>query len=123
MTPRPITSAPIVSTPSLSHSTALTTVSSTPPVPGGGTMACSLRSKRCPPLLLHTGAIISRMSNRLAYKIVVRHFLDEDKTIKHTEQCTDIVYMIETGYGVFPKAFSTCEEAQAQLEELNNTRN
>src|SRR5215813_12098086 len=94
MTPRPITSAPIVSTPSLSHSTALTTVSSTPPVPGGGTMACSLRSKRCPPLLLHTGAIISRMSNSLAYKIVVRHFLDEDKTIKHTEQCTDIVEFI-----------------------------
>jgi hypothetical protein len=70
-----------------------------------------------------SGVIISWMSNRLAYKIVQRHFLDEDKTIKHDENCTDIVYMIDTGSGKFPVAFGTFEEAEAKLEELNNTRN
>jgi hypothetical protein len=59
----------------------------------------------------------------MAYKIVIRHLLDEDPSLKHGEHCTDIVYMIETGYGVFPKAFVTFEEAQEKLEELNNTRN
>ena len=59
----------------------------------------------------------------MAYKIVVRHFLDEDPTIKHTEQCEDIIYMIDTGYGKYPVAFSSLEEAQAKLEELINTRN
>ena len=63
------------------------------------------------------------MSNRLNYKIVVGHYLDEDPTVKHDENCTDITYMIETGYGVYPVTFATMEEAQAKLEELNNTRN
>ena len=63
------------------------------------------------------------MSNRLNYKIVEEHYLDEDKTIEHDENCADIVYRIDTGYGSYPKAFGTLEEAQAQLEELNNTRN
>lgn len=59
----------------------------------------------------------------MGYKIVIRHILDEDPSIKHGEHCTDIVYMIDTGYGKFPVAFSTFEEAQAKLTELNNTRN
>jgi len=69
------------------------------------------------------GCIISGMNHRLAYNIIIGHYLDEDPTIKHNEHCTDIVYMIDTGNGTFPKAFSTREEAQAKLEELNNTRN
>ena len=73
--------------------------------------------------MLQTGAIISRMNNRLAYKIVKRHYLDEDPTIKHDENCSDIVYMIDTGYGKIPKAFATREEAGTKLEELNNNRN
>ena len=63
------------------------------------------------------------MSNRLNYKIVEEHYLDEDKTITHDDNCTDIVYRIDTGYGSYPKAFTSLKEAQAQLEELNKTRN
>jgi hypothetical protein len=63
------------------------------------------------------------MNNRLNYKVVVRHYLDEDKTIKHDEYCTDIVYMIDTGYGKYPVAYAKREEADAKLVELNNTRN
>ena len=59
----------------------------------------------------------------MGYKIVIRHILDEDPSIKHDEQCTDIVYMIDTGIGVFPIGFETLQEAQAKLTELNNTRN
>ena len=74
-------------------------------------------------MLLCSGAIISRMNNRLAYKIVIRHYLDEDPTIEHNEYCEDIVYMIDTGNGTYPVAYAKREEAQAKLEELNNTRN
>jgi hypothetical protein len=59
----------------------------------------------------------------VGYKIVVRYILDSDPSIKHNEQCTDIVYMIDTGIGVFPIGFKTRKEAQAKLTELNNTRN
>ena len=59
----------------------------------------------------------------MAYKIVKEHFLDEDPDIKHNDNCTDIVYRIDTGYGSYPVAFSTREEAQAKLDELVNTRN
>ncbi len=59
----------------------------------------------------------------MAYKIVKRHFLDEDPDIWHNDNCTDIVYMIDTGYGKYPRAFSKLEDAQAKLEELINTRN
>ena len=59
----------------------------------------------------------------MAYKIVKEHFLDEDPTIKHNDNCTDIIYRIDTGYGSYPVAFSTREEAQAKLTELMNTRN
>ena len=57
------------------------------------------------------------------YKIVVGHYLDEDPTIKHSEDCEDIVYMIDTGNGTYPVMYATREEAQAKLEELNITRN
>jgi len=59
----------------------------------------------------------------MAYKIVKEHFLDEDPDIKHNDNCTDIVYRIDTGYGSYPVMFSSLEEAQAKLEELLNTRN
>jgi hypothetical protein len=59
----------------------------------------------------------------MAYKIVIGHYLDEDPTIKHDENCEDIVYMIDTGNGTYPVTFTTREEAQAKVEELNNTRN
>jgi len=64
------------------------------------------------------------MSNRLNYKIVIGHYLDEDPTIKHSsEDCVDTVYMIDTGNGTYPEMYATREEAEAQLEELNNSRN
>jgi hypothetical protein len=59
----------------------------------------------------------------MAYKIVKRHFLDEDPDMAHNDNCTDIAYMIDTGCGKHPHAFRTQEEAQAKLEELINTRN
>ena len=59
----------------------------------------------------------------MRYKIVIRHILDEDPSIKHGEHCTDIVYMIDTGNGKFPVGFKTLQEAQAKLTEFNNTRN
>ena len=59
----------------------------------------------------------------MAYKIVKEHFLDEDPDIKHNDNCTDIVYRIDTGSGSYPVIFNTLEEAQAKLTELNNTRN
>jgi hypothetical protein len=59
----------------------------------------------------------------MAYKIVKRHFLDEVPEMTHDDNCTDIVYMINTGGGKYPGAFKTLEEAQAKLEELINTRN
>jgi hypothetical protein len=59
----------------------------------------------------------------MAYKIVKRHFLDEDPDRAHDNNCKDIVYMIDTGYGKYPRAFSKLEDAQAKLEELINTRN
>ena len=61
--------------------------------------------------------------NNGGYRIVVRHYLDELPHMKHNEQCEDIVYMIDTGNGKYPVAYSIREEAQAKLEELNNTRN
>ena len=59
----------------------------------------------------------------MAYKIVKRHFLDENPDMTHGDNCTDIVYMIDTGYGKYPRAFSKLEEAQATLEALINTHN
>ena len=64
-----------------------------------------------------------RMNNRLAYKIVIGHYLDEDPTVKHNENCEDILYMIDTGNGTYPVAYAKREEAEAKLGELNNTRN
>ena len=45
----------------------------------------------------------------MGYKIVVRHLLDEDPDMKHGENCTDIVYRIDTGYGSYPVIFNTLE--------------
>jgi hypothetical protein len=59
----------------------------------------------------------------MAYKIVKRHFLDEDPDMAHDDNCTDIAYMIDTENGKYPRAFRTMEEAQVKLEELINTRN
>ena len=59
----------------------------------------------------------------MAYKIIKRHFFDKDPDIVHNDNCTDIMYMIDTGYGKYPRAFSKLEEAQAKLEELINTCN
>ena len=61
--------------------------------------------------------------NNGGYRIVVRHYLDELPNMEHNEQCEDIVYMIDTGNGKYPVAYSTREEAQAKLNELMNTRN
>lgn len=51
------------------------------------------------------------------------HQRHEDPDMTHDDNCADIVYMIDTGYGKYPRAFSKLEEAQAKLEELINTRN
>ena len=59
----------------------------------------------------------------MAYKIIKRHFLDETPDMTHDDNCADIMYMIDSGYGKYPGAFRTWEEVQVKLEELINTRN